>query len=143
MNLRSRYEEDEVEFQMAPMIDVVFLLLIFFMCASSFHVVDREEDVVLPIAEQSKTRKEMHGELIVNVKSDGTILVSDKPFGLGELQAGLREAVDMVKGTSVVIRGDRATKHGIILEVMRACAEADISDVSFAALQQEKTGAPR
>lgn len=138
MNFRQS-DEETVQFQMAPLIDCVFLLLIFFMSASTFHILEREADIKLPVADKSKTREESQGELVINVKSDGTIIFSDASYDPAGLLAELKKMAGTFDKTRVrvIIRGDKQTSHGMILQVMAACAAADIRDVSFGTFREK------
>lgn len=130
--------EEEPGFQMTPMIDVVFQLLVFFMCISSMAAIEQVKDIKLPMADHSKTKDTRSpGEAVINVKENGEIIVDGvtyEPEGLTQLFKKTRE-----KGSvTILVRGDKEALYGRIMKIMSACAEADIWEVSFAAYREEE-----
>ena len=75
MKLRKRQDE-EADIQMSAMIDIVFLLLIFFMCATSFFVAESQLNVNLPSSISSSDSSRIAVDVIINVMFDGSILVN-------------------------------------------------------------------
>jgi len=65
---------DELQVDMSPMIDMVFLLLIFFIVASTVIVVKQDPEVEPPVAKYSKKAKDGKGRIVINVRQDGTFL---------------------------------------------------------------------
>lgn len=131
-------EQEEPGFQMTPMIDVVFQLLVFFMVISSTAMIEQVKDIKLPMADHSKSKEtQLPGEAVINVKENGEIIVDGvtyEPEGLTQLFKKTRE-----KGpVTILVRGDKEALYGRIMKIMSACAEADIWEVSFAAYREEK-----
>ena len=69
-------KEEKLRFEMAPMIDIVFLLLIFFFCVSRFHEKESDETIQLAIAQSVKQLKIDNNTMLVNVRQDGTVVLS-------------------------------------------------------------------
>ena len=143
--------EGEPEFQIAPMIDVLLVLLVFFMSITSAQV-QKLKPVPLPVEPHAIKRDMMRNEAIVNVKWDAvkekaTYIVENKDFTdikkVAEELALLRKqsAATPVKGPNpeyrVVIRGDRDVNALSINQVLNAAGEAGIADVSFAVYNRE------
>ena len=129
-----KQEIEEPGFQMAPMIDCVFLLLIFFMSVSTFHQLESVEGINLPVADQSRTVEGGDPKLSINIKGDGAIVMNQniyEPEQLAEVLSGTE-----IKQT-IVIRADKTVPHGRVLDVLSACAAAGIWDISFATFQEE------
>jgi biopolymer transport protein ExbD len=128
------------EFQMTPMIDMVFLLLIFFMVASNINQADRKA-IRVPLAKNSVVPKDLEVRRNVTILSDQgdeeSIYIALMPVTIEVLKAtvekDLREKPDM----SVFIRADKNVKHKKVREVMKACAEAGAINIVFATLQTE------
>jgi len=129
---------------MVPMIDVVFLLIIFFMTVAEFSRLETEE-VDLPVADQAKVEEEVPvGRLVVNVREDGGIIVSKMhldPRTFAELLA--REVEKHTTSTGQInlevhIRGDEAVEFGVIQDIMLACAKNHIWQLSFATLREKQ-----
>lgn len=135
--VRKGFQSEDPEFQMAPMIDIIFQLLIFFMVISTFQKLEGVDEVSLPVADESQTKKSSYGELVINVMEDGAIALNKRIYELDELQPVLAEAADAFQRTKVTIRGDKDVSHAWIMGVMKVCAQAGIWDVSFAVFQEE------
>ena len=131
-------QSEDPEFMMAPMIDIIFQLLIFFMVISTFQQLENVEGVKLPVADESQTKKSSYGEIVINVMSDGAIVLNKRIYETEELLAVLMEETDSDQKAKVTIRGDSDVPHAWIASVMKICAAAGIWDVSFAALQEEQ-----
>ena len=131
MRLISRRALEAESLNITPLIDVVFLLIIFFLVATSFHRVQRELEVNLP---KSKVAKEVSMEIqpiSITVSRDGTITMGDEVVPLKELPERLSAAVASVRNPRVFVRGDAKTFHENIVNVLSACQEAGIRDVSL------------
>ncbi len=133
--------EDEVPFQIAPMIDIVFQLLIFFLMTFKLVEQDFTREVSLPVAAYGVERKsEGTKELCINVLPNGIVRVGERFYKPADLAAGLvRETASAAKGTQfkILIRGDREAHYGKILRIMAACAEAGIWNVAFSTFDRE------
>jgi biopolymer transport protein ExbD len=126
--------QEEPGFQMAPMIDCVFLLLIYFMCVSSFHQLESIESIQLPVADQSRAAEGAEPRLSINIKPDGAIVMNQGIYEPEQLADVLSKTG--IKQT-IVIRADKAVPHSRVLDVLSACAAAGIWDISFATYQEE------
>ena len=131
-----RPEEEDVGFQMAPMIDIIFQLIIFFMVCTQLNKLTVAEGIKLPVAEESTDKTGNPNQVIVNVYRDGRIFITPDWYNdLDSLFAFLkRESKEA--SIKVYIRGDKRTRFSDIMDVMRTCAEADIWDVSFSTYQE-------
>ena len=127
---------EEPGFQMAPMIDCVFLLLIFFMCSSSFNAPEAQLNIDLP-AVSTKTQAKIGEDVVVNVLSDGSVMVNDKQYGgpeskdLPELVGMLTDLTKIFETQPVIIFADPDVSHERVVDVLNACAAAKIKSVSF------------
>jgi biopolymer transport protein ExbD len=114
---------------MTPLVDVVFLLLIFFLVATRFEEEALVMDVVLPQASQAKPLIARPRELIVNVTRDGHWFVQGRQLNESELLAALRQAQANNPGRqTVLIRADRRCAWQYVVTVMNLCNQARISD---------------
>lgn len=118
--------------QLAPMIDIVFLLLIFFIVTWQFTRSETELDVSVPTSEEGADLNRQRGELIINVLADGTIRVDGVSLDLIELQAKLTPIAKLYENQPVRIRGDSQVIYQRIVEVIAACRKAGIWNISFA-----------
>ncbi len=137
-------ENGEPEFQIAPMIDVLLVLLIFFMSITTAQVAKVDKEIQLPVAADAKKKedKNMMNEALLNVrwtpaKQEALIIFQDKKYPevepLVDLLRSNREKNDKYR---VVIRGDKALPAVEMQKVMALVAQAGIDDISFSALNQ-------
>jgi len=86
MNFRKTHSIEAIPMQLAPLVDVLFLLVIFFAVTFQASKEEKLMDVSVPAAEEGKDRKQTSvGEIIINVKNDGGIVVNGQPLTPEEL----------------------------------------------------------
>lgn len=132
--------DDELTMNLTPMIDVVFLLIIFFMVGSRFsEISEAERDITLSVPAVSKveTLTQPPRNRVINVYADGKITLDKQPVTLAELGQKLAAARSEYKQTSVVIRGDGQALHQSVADVLATCRQAEIVDMSIAVRPQE------
>lgn len=122
----------QIQFQLAPMIDVVFLLLCFFMTTTLYSQWETEVDITLPTAATGENLQRMAGEIIINVFPDGRYVVNGRRLRSEELGELLLRVSELFPGQPVVVRGDEDTPYHHIMDVMDRCRRADIFNISFA-----------
>lgn len=137
-------ESGEPEFQIAPMIDVLLVLLIFFMSITSAQVLQIDKDIRLPVAKDAQKRdnKNVLLEAALNVKWKANEQKAE--FKLDDLPAGEEEIISILQmrkennpGYRVLIRGDKALPAVEIQKAMTMIGQAGIDDISFSTLNQE------
>ena len=136
MNFRRR-QPDLPAFQFTAMIDVVFLLLCFFITTSVFSQWEMEVDVVLPTAQSAKMPDRLPGEVIINLARDGRITINQQELSKADLADRLARLARFFPGQSVVIRADRQTAYEQLVAVIDTCRLADIWNISFATAADE------
>ena len=132
MNFRKQAVPEPAGFQIAPMVDIVFLLLIFFLVTWNFARYETELDVKVPTAKEGKESRRSVGEVIINVKSDGSIVMNRKTVTAGELGGTLRKISELYPDQAVVLRGDQSADYRHIVAVLDICRAANIWNVAFA-----------
>ncbi len=132
MNLRNRSVVSHPGIQLAPLVDVLLLLLIFFLMTWNAARNENELDVKVPKANAAKEQSAPIGDVIVNVKSDGTVVVNRRTLTGPELTELLKGLVQLRADQAVVIRGDEAGAYRNIVDVLNICSEAGVSNVAFA-----------
>lgn len=131
--------EERPTVQVAPLIDIVFLLLIFFIYSFVFQEIENEISISVPTAEISTDAKRFPGEIIINIRENGTIVVNQREMTRDALRDMLLRVSGLYKGQPVIIRGDQNTRHKDIIGVLDVCATANIWNVSFAT-RKENSG---
>jgi biopolymer transport protein ExbD len=134
--------DGEPEFQIAPMIDVLLVLLIFFMSITSAQVLSIDKEIVLPVAKDAKKKeKNVMNEAALNVRwtnGKASIIFENSTYeDVSPLVDKLRSRHDANAKYRVVIRGDKRLPAIEIQRVMSVVAQAGIDDISFSALNKQ------
>jgi len=135
MQIRDPIETEEMALNLTSLIDVVFLLLIFFMVATTFLDPEREIPIELPQASNAAEREEAPEEIVIGVARDGGLSVSGAVVDRAGLEAALRRAAARDPATPVTIRGDRLVHHEDVVGVMDACGAAGLSNLAVGTLE--------
>jgi biopolymer transport protein ExbD len=125
----------EETFQMAPMIDMVFLLLVFFMCVSVLAQADKTIELALPESSESQVADSFSNRGKISLDGEGKIFISAQNLTLEEMQNKIKEAIKMNPELKVQIRADKETHYDKIKEVLKACAEVGAYEVIFSTYQ--------
>mgnify|MGYP003607416896 FL=1 len=128
--------EDNAGFQMAPLIDVVFLLIIFFMVAADMNQQERVP-VTIPLASHAERPDDPSGRGTITVKANGDLFAGSQPVTTEQLSDLARTRLKENPNFKLFLRADRKTPHKHIREVMRVAAEAGVSDIIFASYASE------
>lgn len=118
--------------QLAPMIDILFLLLAFFIISWQFTRSETELSVSVPTAEEGADPSRQRGEIIINILNDGTIRVEGLTVDLPQLNEKLSAIAKQYQNQPVRIRGDGGVPYQRIVEVIDTCQKAGIWNISFA-----------
>lgn len=133
--------DGEPEFQIAPMIDVLLVLLIFFMTITTSQVMKVDKEIVLPVSPHAKPRdpEESKHEMAINLRWDeasqkSTLVVDEKVYeDWSELIPFLEKRKEADKDLRIVIRGDQYLHAGEIQRAMNLIGQAGISNIAFSA----------
>ena len=126
-----REEEDNFAFDMTPMIDVVFLLIIFFMVSTVFVDFSRKMDINLPTSKSSAI-DESTKTLEVEMSKDKKIFLAGKRLTLLGLETTLAKMEFKDKKPSAIIRADKSLPYGDVIQVMGLLQKKGIPDISVA-----------
>ena len=126
-----REEEDNFAFDMTPMIDVVFLLIIFFMVSTVFVDFSRKMDINLPTSKSSAI-DESTKTLEVEMSKDKKIFLAGKSLTLLGLETTLAKMEFKDKKPSAIIRADKSLPYGDVIQVMGLLQKKGIPDISVA-----------
>ena len=134
---------DEPQLNLTPMIDVVFLLIIFFMVGARFteESHDQQFDVELPTASPVQAMSREPDPLVVSVARTGRIMISNRELSMEQLHAELKKAKAAYADQAVLIRGDGEGRYQAVVDVMNVCYQLQIKRFSMA-FQPLKTEAP-
>jgi len=132
MKFRQRTQPYVMAFQIAPMVDVLLVLLCFFIVTWSFARRENELDVKVPSAENAKETNPVLNQNVLNVKADGSVVWNRKTVAEGELLSRLKELSDLFPDYAIIIRGDENVPFRYIAGVLDVCKAANIWNVAFA-----------
>ena len=132
MNLRGHTQFHHPGIQLAPLVEVLLLLLIFFLLTWNAARNENELDVKVPKASAAKEKSAPVGDVVVNVKADGNVVVNRRTLTSAELTDLLKSLVALNTEQAVIIRGDEAGAYKNIIGVLNICTDAGISNIAFA-----------
>ncbi|MEO0510914.1 MAG: biopolymer transporter ExbD [Verrucomicrobiota bacterium] len=129
--------EDDGDVDLTPMIDIVFLLIVFFMTVANMITAEKKP-IEVPISLNSILPEEKGERTTVTVTRDGTLYSGVYEVTLDDLKKRLKEELEFDAGVRVFLRADSGTEHQFVNDVMQACASVGLSNIIFAAYQSEK-----
>lgn len=126
--IRPTPQNDSSTIELTPMIDIVFLLLTFFLVATTFQQTEREMSIALPEASSAMPISASLREIIVNVDAQGLIYVSGTERTHEELRNIISEATQGNPDQKVTVRGDRTTPYENIVRALDICKSAGVNE---------------
>lgn len=141
MPLRTQSLE-EPQLNLTPMVDIVFLLIIFFMVGTRFTEIEQQFEIQLPTASALPSVTREPDPLIVNVSPGGQFAVNGQTLSRDELRQTLQEAREAWEGQVVLIRGDGDGRYQAVIDVMDLCHQTGIQRFSLAFQPSGEASAP-
>jgi len=138
MNFRNRSTPEPIAFQLAPMIDVILFLLSFFLLTWNLARYETELNVKVPTAKQGESPKRLPGEIVLNVKANGEVVLNQRRVSYDELLTILRQIVGQFPSQAVILRADENANYKYVVAVLDVCRAADIWNVAFATAPEEQ-----
>ncbi len=140
MNLRPGHKEDSVEVNLTPLIDVVFLLLIFFMVSTTF---DRHAKLKVSLPESStKATQQQNDPLILSIDAKGNYFLNERQIvnqQLGTLKQAILKTLSEknvnIEDVSLVLRADANTPHQSVVRAMDAASQLGLTKLSIATVE--------
>ena len=131
----AKKQEDEIGFQLAPMIDMTFLLLIFFMVTTKISKEQVNVEIKLPTASNASIPDELSNRDIISIDKDGTYYIGHNPADKKQLTTHLKERFKVTPPLRLYVRADKNTPGKQIKELMRIASEAGAVNVIFGTYQ--------
>jgi biopolymer transport protein ExbD len=128
MILQPTRDADSIGVDLTPVIDMVFMLLIFFLVATTFQRQEREAKIALPQASASSPISSAMREIVINVTREGAMIVNAKTLDEASLLSMLRAAVAQNPGQKVNVRGDRDASYGAVARALDVCKQAGVAE---------------
>ena len=123
MGIRVR-EEEHFSLEMTPLIDVVFLLLVFFLVATTFHQLEREMQISVPSSETGEGSTKGPEPVVVNLLADGKIVVEGNAVSIEQLRSLLQRRAERSESLKALIRADKKISVESLVAVADACRKA-------------------
>lgn len=136
MRLREDTDGDEYALNLTSMTDIVFLMLVFFMLATTF--VDPEKALGIELPGAASASDAPTEELVLNVLEDGTYVVGGASLDAEGLRARLEQTARQSTETPVTIRGHRLARHEAIVTAMDACQGLGLTNLSVGTTPRER-----
>ena len=139
MNLRPERTDERVDINLTPLIDVVFLLLIFFMVSTTF---DRHANlkVELPEASAKQQKQQVEEPLVLAIDAEGNYFINNRQVvntTLDTLKTALQKSVADRKDVSLVLRADAKTPHQSVVRAMDAASQLGLTRLSIATIESK------
>ena len=138
MNFRKNKRSGAPAVQMASLMDVVFLLLCFFITSSVFSQWETEVAITLPTAKSATIPGRMPGEIILNLNAQGDVSVNGQVLTLEDVTSRLARIAENFPGQPVVIRADKTVPYEKLMSLIHACRSANVWNFSLATEDEEK-----
>jgi len=137
MRFRQRNRSKAPMLALTSMLDVIFLLLCFFVTVSVFSQWESEISIKLPNAKTAEAPERLPGEIIVNLAKDGAISVNSVNLTLEDLGARLAKVAKFYPGQPVIIRADKDVRYEALVKLIDTCRASDIWNFSLATEGEE------
>ena len=138
MPLKGADQTEEAAINLTPMIDIVFLLIIFFLVGARFTEEEKQYDIQLPSSQDVQPLTGTPDALVINVRRGGTILLGSLAVTLEELESELRDAKENFEDQAVVVRGEGQGMYQPVINVLGVCHRTQITRISLAYKQDEE-----
>lgn len=130
MPLKTQHDE-QPSLNLTPMIDIVFLLVIFFMVGTKFAEMERTIKLEVPRVKDIGALTAVPEKKVINVFRDGTIIMDEVEYQLDVLESSLQSAVGEYSDLGVIIRGDADGPLQNVATVLTACKQAGVNDMGI------------
>ena len=132
MNFRGSIQAPPVAFQIAPLVDILLFLVIFFLITWNFSRSETELDIKVPTASEGQETRRMAAKVIVNIKTDGSVVMNRRSMDSAQLLEALKKIVALYPDQAVILRADENTDYRYVVGVLDACRQANILNIAFA-----------
>lgn len=132
--MKALHEEEHFEIPMTSLIDIVFLLLIFFLVATNFTRREMDHKVTLPESEAGVAASQVPSRMVINVREEGALVVNGKIMGEDELRLAVREFASVHPERPAVIRADAKVPYRAVMRVFGICRSSGVRNVDLPVL---------
>jgi len=131
MRIRRAPEDSSSVINISSLLDVMFILIIFFLATTTFQSEERDIKVNLPESTEGKAISSATKVIVINVRRDGTYVLANRELGVEEMEKLILAAVKADPGQKVLIRGDREALHGHVAVAVALCKRAGVNEANI------------
>ncbi|HUK81489.1 MAG TPA: biopolymer transporter ExbD [Verrucomicrobiae bacterium] len=141
MRIRRPAEASEPTIQVINLVDVLFVLVLFLLVATTFSSEERDLQVNLPSTAEGKTLSDAAPLITINVRQDGSYFLADRTMDLAQLRQAVADTIRAKPDQKVLVRGDKLALHGYVAAAVLACRESGVQQANIGyQLQTAATG---
>ncbi|MBT3296125.1 MAG: biopolymer transporter ExbD [Verrucomicrobia bacterium] len=131
MRIRKPQEGDAGVINMSSLLDVMFILIIFFLATTTFQQDERDIKVNLPESAEGQALSSAAKVIVINVRADGTYVMASQEIAVEAMQTALFNAIQADPQQKVLIRGDRQALHGHVAIAVSLCKRAGVHEANL------------
>jgi biopolymer transport protein ExbD len=133
----SEYQKQKPTIQLAPLVDIAFWALMFFMIIAVFNQMEVQVNLTLPKSKTAIQSGQSAGKIVINITKDGRFIVNQKQYTSDGLSVMLEQVSRLFPNQQVIIRADELTYHKYVIQALDACGHSNLSDISFSTIRDE------
>ena len=137
MKFRQRAAPHITGFQIAPLVDILLVLLCFFIVTWNMTRKERELDVKVPTADNGGDPSLSVNQTVLNLKADGSLVMNTKPISYEDLGAKMKTLAALNPDYAIILRGDENVPYKFVAKVLDVCRGAGIWNVAFPVSQPQ------
>ena len=126
MRIPREESSDDNVINISSLLDVMFILIIFFLATATFTEEERDIQVNLPQSAAAQSSTQAPKMIVINVREDGTYHVANQTMDIASLKNTLIEAISSNPDQKVMVRGDRNALHGNVANAISVCKQVGI-----------------
>jgi biopolymer transport protein ExbD len=130
MARKVRVEEEDAAIDMTPMLDIVFIMLIFFIVTTVFV---KEAGIEVNKPEASQSVKPKNANIFIAVTKDGAVWIDKREIDIDSVRANLERLMAEQPSDVIIVQADENAEHGVVMKVMDQIKSAGIDRISIAA----------
>lgn len=131
------YQKIRPVIQLAPLVDIAFWALMFFMIIAVFNQMEVQVNLTLPKSKTAVQSSQSAGKVVINITKDGRFIVNQRQYTSDGLAVMLAQVSKLFPNQQIIIRADELTYHKYVIQALDACGHSNLSDVSFSTIRDE------
>lgn len=131
MRIRRATDNSEEIINISPLLDVMFILIIFFMATTTFKEAERDIQVSLPADSQGQTLSSSDVVIVINVRKSGAYVMLDQQVTVEEMEQQIQRSIKENPQQKVLIRADQEALHGYVAKAVSMCRHAGVREANI------------